>query len=235
MLRVATFNIRHGARIDGPVDHRALVETCAELDADLIGLQEVDEGRRRSSFRNQAALVAGRLGYQFVYGAVVRTGPRGRYGNALLARAPIDDVEFVQLVRPSPRQPRGAILARVEFPTAGVSVAVTHLQNHPAALKGQPPEAPLQLRGLLEVLTARPRPRIVLGDFNLGVAKATPILTAAGYRTVADRPTFPADAPRITLDYIAVDGLRILESKVVRTHTSDHRAVVATVATDSLT
>ena len=72
----------------------------------------------------------------------------------------------------------------------------------------------------------------MLGDFNLGVGKATPLLTAAGYRTVADRPTFPADAPRITLDYIAVDGLRIIESKVVRTHTSDHRAVVATVATD---
>ena len=100
-------------------------------------------------------------------------------------------------------------------------------------MKGQPPEAPLQLRGLLEVLTARPRPRILLGDFNLGVGKATPILTAAGYHTVADRPTFPADAPRITLDYIAVDGLRILESNVVPTHTSDHRAVVATVATDS--
>jgi endonuclease/exonuclease/phosphatase family metal-dependent hydrolase len=233
VLRVATFNIRHGARIDGPVDHRALVETCAELDADLIGLQEVDEGRRRSSFRNQAALVAEELGYQFVYHAVVRTGARGRYGNALLARAPIDDVELVQLVRPSPRQPRGAILARVEFPRVGVTVAVTHLQNHPAQLKGKRPEAPLQLRGLLDVLTARPRPRILLGDFNLGVGKATPILTAAGYRTIADAPTFPSDAPRITLDYIAVDGLRILENNVVPTLTSDHRAVVATVAPDA--
>lgn len=234
MLRVATFNIRHGARIDGRVDHRALVETCAELDADIIGLQEVDQGRRRSSFRNQAALVARRLGYQFVYGAVVRTGPRGRYGNALLARAPIADVELVQLVRPSLRQPRGAILARVEFATVGVTVAVTHLQNHPAALKGRPPEAPRQLRGLLEVLTARPRPRILLGDFNLGVAKATPILAAAGYRTIADRPTFPVDAPRITLDYIAVEGLHILETTVVPTYTRDHCAVVATVTTDSL-
>ena len=83
-MRVATFNIRHGAREGERVDHRALVETCRDLDADVVGLQEVDKGRLRSSFRNQATLVARRLGYTSVYGPVVRTGPRGRYGNALL-------------------------------------------------------------------------------------------------------------------------------------------------------
>ena len=56
-----------------------------------------------------------------------------------------------------------------------------------------------------------------------------PILDAAGYHTVADTPTFPADQPRITLDYIAVDGLCIVDYAVVPTRTSDHRAVVATV------
>jgi endonuclease/exonuclease/phosphatase family metal-dependent hydrolase len=116
-----------------------------------------------------------------------------------------------------------------------VTVAVTHLQNHPAWLRGRPPEAPLQLRGLLELLNARPRPRILLGDFNLGAAKATPILAAAGYHTIADAPTYPVDAPRITLDYVAVDGLRIVASRVATTQTSDHRAVVATVAADPLT
>ena len=133
-------------------------------------------------------------------------------------------------MRPSCRQPRGAILARVEFPTLDVTVAVTHLQNHPARLRNHPREAPLQLRGLLVALNARPRPRILLGDFNLGPTNAVPILEAAGFHTVADSPTFPADRPRITLDYIAVDGLRILDYDVVPTRTSDHRAVVATVA-----
>ena len=88
MLRIATFNIKHGAQADGRVDHPALIRTCADLDADLLGLQEVDSGRLRSSFRNQAALVARRLGYEIVYGTVVRHGVMGRYGNALLAAAP---------------------------------------------------------------------------------------------------------------------------------------------------
>lgn len=232
MFRVATYNIRHGARLDGHVDHRALVETCAELDADVVGLQEVDSRRVRSSLRNQAALVARRLGYTLVYGTVLRTGTIGRYGNALLARGQIHDVDIVQLVRPSKRQPRGAILARIELPTLEITVAVTHLQHHPTRLRGEPPEAPLQLRGLLEAMQLRPRPRLLLGDLNLDAPRAKPLLAAAGFDSAPESPTFPVDQPRVTLDYIAVDGLRIVESRVVPTRTSDHRAVVAIVDTE---
>jgi endonuclease/exonuclease/phosphatase (EEP) superfamily protein YafD len=61
------------------------------------------------------------------------------------------------------------------------------------------------------------------------VESATPILGAAGYDVTPRAPTFPADRPRLTLDYIAVQGLRLVDSEVVPTRTSDHRAVVTTV------
>src|SRR6187397_1291848 len=93
--RVATFNIRHGAPAGGRVRHGALVQACAALDADVIGLQEVDSRRLRSSFRNQAALVARQLGCAFVYGEVLRRGIFGRYGNALVTRGVPRDVELV--------------------------------------------------------------------------------------------------------------------------------------------
>jgi endonuclease/exonuclease/phosphatase family metal-dependent hydrolase len=234
MLRVATFNIRHGARVDERVNHRALVQTCAELDADIIGLQEVDSRRVRSSLRNQAALVARHLGYTFVYGTVLRRGPFGRYGNALLARGTLHDVELFPLPRPSARQARGAILARVTLPDLDVSVAATHLQHQSARFNDQPHEAPVQLGALLDMLQRRPLPRLLLGDLNLGLTRAKPLLAAAGFDSVPDLPTFPADRPRITLDYIAAEGLRIVDQEVVPTHTSDHRAVVAVVALDSI-
>jgi endonuclease/exonuclease/phosphatase family metal-dependent hydrolase len=231
VIRVATFNIRHGARVDERVNHRALVQTCAELDADVIGLQEVDSRRLRSSFRNQAALVARHLGYAFVYGTVLRRGPIGHYGNALLVRGAVRDVDRCTLPRPSERQARGAILARVALPGLDISVAVTHLQHHPPHLREQPHEAPIQLRALLDVLQRRPLPRLLVGDLNLGMTRAKPLLTAAGFDSAPDLPTFPADRPRVTLDYIAVQGLHIVESEVVPTHTSDHRAVVAVLRT----
>src|SRR5215218_7439529 len=192
-FRVATFNIRHGARLDGRVDHRALVQTCAELDADLIGFQEVDDRRLRSSFRNQAALVARRVGAAYVYGAVLRRGLFGRYGNALVARGAIRDVDLMQLPRPSSRQPRGAILARVGLHGFELSVAATHLQHHPAQLRNQPREAPLQLRALLDALQQRPLPRVLIGDLNLGSSRAKPLLAAAGFDCVPESLTFPAD------------------------------------------
>jgi len=233
-FRVATFNIRHGARPDGPVDHHALVRTCGELDADVIGLQEVDRSRLRSSFRNQAALVARHLGASFIYGAVLRRGLFGRYGNALLTRGTLRDVDLISLPRPSSRQPRGAILARIELQGFELSVAVTHLQHHPAQLGNQLREAPMQLRALLDVLQQRPLPRVLIGDLNLGPARAKPLFAAAGFDCVPDVCTFPADEPRVMLDYIAVEGLRILDRAVIRSDTSDHRAVVATVAIDSV-
>ena len=231
-FRLATFNIRHGAPPGRRVDHGALMQTCAELDADVIGLQEVDSRRLRSSFRNQATLVARHLGAACVYGEVLRRNIFGRYGNALRPRGALRDVDLVQLPRPTPRQARGAILARIELPGLDVSVAATHLQHHPAELKDQPREAAMQLRVLLDVLNKRPLPRVLLGDLNLGPRRAKPLLVAAGFDCVPDVPTFPADRPRVTLDYIAAQGLRILESTVVPTQTSDHRAVVATVAVE---
>ena len=91
----------------------------------------------------------------------------------------------------------------------------------------------MQLRALLDMLNQRPLPRLLLGDLNLGPRRAKPLLAAAGFDCAPDVPTFPAEGPRVTLDYIAVRGLRILESAAVPTRASDHRAVVATVAVES--
>jgi endonuclease/exonuclease/phosphatase family metal-dependent hydrolase len=229
-IRVASFNI-HGGQMGGRAGLPPLVDACVTLDADILGLQEVDRRQSRSGFADQAAVVAGGLGCAHVYGPTRHRVLRGQYGNALIVRGEIQEHEVRRLPDSGTKQqPRAAILARVVVNGTGVSIAVTHLQHHPQRLHDLPNEAPDQLRALLEWLSARPAPRIIIGDFNMQPANATPILEAAGYTAAATGPAYPSDAPKIQLDYIAVDGLEIESASVVPTgDVSDHRPIVAEV------
>ncbi len=207
-----------------------LVDACVALDADILGLQEVDRRQRRSGFADQAAAVARGLSCTHVYGATRHRVLRGQYGNALIVRGEILDSE----VRPLPgsgtkQQPRVAILARVDVRGAHVSVAVTHLQHHPERLRHLPNEAPDQLRAALEWLTALPAPRVIIGDLNMQPPRAEPMLTAAGFTVAATGPAYPSHDPKLQLDYIAVDGLVVESAAVVPADVSDHRPIVAEV------
>ena len=59
---------------------------CADLDVDLLGLQEVSRGRRHSLYVDQATVVARRTRARHVAGPAMTRGRWRRYGNALLVR-----------------------------------------------------------------------------------------------------------------------------------------------------
>jgi endonuclease/exonuclease/phosphatase family metal-dependent hydrolase len=228
VVRVATFNIRHGAGEDDRVRSVALVRACAQLRSDVLGLQEVEQGRRRSGYLDQGRLVAFGLRARHVAGPAIRRSRWRAYGNGLVARGRVQDAEVLDLPRAPEREPRSALLARVTVRGVELSVAVTHLQHRPARLRHLPHEAGDQLRTVLDALGRRPSPRLLLGDLNLQPEHAGPILEAAGYTIAAAGPTFPSTAPRIQLDYIAVDGFAIRGASVAPAAVvSDHRALVA--------
>jgi endonuclease/exonuclease/phosphatase family metal-dependent hydrolase len=120
------------------------------------------------------------------------------------------------------------VLAQVRVRGIALSIAVTHLQHRPARLRHLPHDAEEQLRFVLDALVVRPRPRVLLGDLNLQPETARPILEEAGFAVAEHGPTYPAAAPRIQLDYVAVDGLEVRDALVAApAAVSDHRAVVA--------
>lgn len=228
VLRVATFNIRHGADAQDRVRLRALARACADLDADILGLQEVVRGQRRSWYLDQGALVARRSRARHVSGPAIRRSWLRGYGNSLIVRGRVLDRAVLDLPRDPEREARAAIVARVVVRGIEVSVGVTHLQHWPKRHRHLPHDAPDQLRALLDALTARAAPRLLLGDLNLAPEVVVPILADAGFTRAEHGPTFPADAPRSTLDHIAVDGLVVRRAWVVgEAAVSDHRAVVA--------
>src|SRR6476659_10235726 len=131
-IKLATFNICHGSDGKGtPVDLDRLVAGCRELDADVLALQEVDRGVRRSGRVDQAAVIADRLGYRCVYGPALRVGG-GTMGNALLVRGSVTDVDLIPMsghLRLGRRDRRAVLLASAIVDGAVLSVAVTHLST----------------------------------------------------------------------------------------------------------
>jgi endonuclease/exonuclease/phosphatase family metal-dependent hydrolase len=228
-MRLGTFNIKNGLCADGFCDPDILVGACRGLRADVLALQEVDREAPRSLRADQAAVVAEHCDLTGLYAPARRLREGGEYGNALLATGEISDVEHVPLPVQPGREARAAVIARVGVDNTPLSVAATHLQNRRGRAPKTADEAEEQLAQLevvLDALARRPRPRVLLGDLNVLPEVAEPALAAAGYEVADSEPTVHVGAPKVRLDYVAVDGLTIVGSEVVDTKVSDHRALV---------
>lgn len=224
-MRIVSFNIQHGLGPGGEVHASALATYCAGLRPDVLGLQEVDIGARRSGYVDQAQLIARMTAMTKVFGRARRLGWRGAYGNVLLVRGTVADVEHIVLPKLSRHEPRAAIVARAALADGELSLAVTHLSVDPQ-------ESRIQLDAVLAGLSNRPLPRVVLGDLNLQAREVSEAFAAAGM-SMADpvEPTFPASAPRARIDHVAVAGLQVLGVQVpAAAPVSDHRPLVVDVA-----
>ena len=216
-----TYNIRHGVVPGGRVDLRALGEFCASLEPDILALQEVDQGVIRSGFADTRSILADATGMVSVFGQARRLGIGGRYGNLLLCRGELTDVEHLKLPRDARREPRGAILATAIVDESPVSVVATHLGVTRA-------EGLRQLGYILNALARRPMPRLLLGDLNLGPETVAAACDDAGMALAdPDQPSFPADEPEYRIDHIAAAGASLGGVSVLEGPVSDHRAVVA--------
>lgn len=195
-LRVATYNIHHGADGRDRLDLARIAETLAGLRADVIGLQEVDVAfGERSAFEDQAAGLAEMLGLRGCFGAAIDhaadDGPargeqhRRQYGLALLTPHEITAHRMRQLpghpaLGPL-REPRGLLSATVH--PAGqepLQVHVTHLDHEHRGHRTA------QVLRILEHTSALDGPALLLGDLNAdpSAAELGP-LSAGGWREAA--------------------------------------------------
>jgi endonuclease/exonuclease/phosphatase family metal-dependent hydrolase len=226
---VASYNIHKCAGLDGRVDLDRIADVLQEIDADLVGLQEV--------FRPQADALAERLGVQVAMGPT-RQRDGLAYGNAILTRLAIRGSRTFDLSQPD-REPRGGIRLDLEMPgrasDEGSAAGLLHLFNVHFGLKIR--ERAEQVRRLVrdhilhDELTG---PRVVVGDLNEWFW--FPGAVGRALRRELDGPrirrTHPAPLPLFPLDRIYwdrgldADGFRVHRSRLARV-ASDHLPVVA--------
>jgi endonuclease/exonuclease/phosphatase family metal-dependent hydrolase len=94
VLKVATFNLLHGMALDdGSTGPERLAEAMAELDADIVALQEVDRHQERSGEVDQAAVAARAMGAEaWWFLAAVHGVPAPVSGWLPTAEAPVRHV-----------------------------------------------------------------------------------------------------------------------------------------------
>ena len=227
-LRLLTYNIHKGI---GGLDRRYRPERVSAVlehySPDLVLLQEVDDGARRSQRDRQVDLFGQALGMPhrtFFPNVQVRGG--GTYGNAMLSRFPIAAARNIDLTYPG-RKHRSALYAAVNVPTPqGGRPRTVHTFNLHLGLAGF--ERTWQLMRFFNdqpfARLAQRAPVVVGGDFNdvwgrLGRSFFEP----TGFH-VPQRParTFPAWAPVRALDAVYVRGnVRVLH--LFRSHLREAR------------
>ena len=228
VLRVVTYNIRHGRGMDDVVDLEHTADVLRRLEPDVVGLQEVDVGVERSGAEDQPEVLGRLLDMEHAFGAFMDY-QGGEYGMAILSRHPIVEVRAVEL--PQGNEPRVALAVEIATPQ-GRRVPVINVHFDWVSDDGYRFAQASELARYLEAL---PSPFILLGDFNDVPDSRTMEL----FRTLADEARKPADDrltfsstdPRREIDYIFAGppgAGRFTHTEVIdEPLASDHRPVVA--------
>ena len=166
-LTVMTYNIHHGAGIDGVLDLERIAVLIEKSGADVIGLQEVDRHWDvRSNWVDQPAWFAQRLKMHYAYAAnldlpPVNPGePRRQYGTAILSKYPIKDFTNTLLPLYPTGEQRGLGVASIKVRGADLRFANTHLTSNNNAERLEQAQKVVELLGTSKV------PTLLVGDLN---------------------------------------------------------------------
>jgi endonuclease/exonuclease/phosphatase family metal-dependent hydrolase len=231
-----TYNVHSCVGLDGKVSPQRIARVIAQCDPDLVALQELDVGRRRTQGRDQAEEIAHELNMTFHFHPTIKLEEE-QYGDAILSRYPMRLVRSGLLpgANSTAIEPRGAIWATVRVGDQEVQVLNTHL-----GLSER--ERLEQVHALLgPEWLAHPdfrEPLIVCGDLNFRSRSPAYRLLAERLRDVSRcdgrRPaaTFPSRRPIVRIDYIFIGGdFEVLSAEAARTalavRASDHLPLIA--------
>ncbi|HEY0217622.1 MAG TPA: endonuclease/exonuclease/phosphatase family protein, partial [Cellulomonas sp.] len=152
-----------------------------------------------------------------------------QFGNVVLSRTPLTDVQVIDLPYGDGPQARSALTARVET-ADGTWVRVTsvHLQHRDA-------NTPTRLAQLDALAAALPDdgPSVLAGDLNAEPGwPELDALDAAGWTSAIDTAgdpdvrTHPSDDPTVRIDWVLGRDVTFTDARVLTGTSSDHLPVV---------
>ncbi len=229
-LRVLSYNIHHGEGVDRKVDLPRIAHVVNSVNPDLVALQEVDRGVRRTGGLDEPQELAKLTGMKVVFGNNIRFQD-GDYGNAVLSKLPIKRHENHALPSFYDGEQRGVLEVEVETRVPGQSVLflATHLDYRP-----DDGERLASVKFIDELMKSRKgRAALLAGDLNAMPDSRTLRQFETQWTRANEEvlPTFPVEKPVRQIDFILfrpAHRWRTIEVRVLdEAVASDHRGIFA--------
>lgn len=240
-VRVATYNIHKCVGLDRLTRPERVVEVLRQIDADIIGLQEVVSIPGQKIEMDQARYIAEALGMEYRMG-ITRAIRSGVYGNVLLSRFPFLSDRTFDLSHPG-REERGCLHADIAL-MKGRTLHIYNLHLGTAFVERRH-QARNVMKELMSNLEYQKGARILLGDFNDWTRSLPTRLFSAHFagedirRKLQRKRTYPGILPFLHLDHIYYDsGLVLKNAKLYKSRkaliASDHLPLFADFRLDLL-
>jgi endonuclease/exonuclease/phosphatase family metal-dependent hydrolase len=217
-VSIASYNTHGGVGRDGKFDPDRITRVIREMDADIVALQEVQNG---ATGFDMLAYLQEHTSYEAIAGPTfIRKG--ADYGNGLLTRFRVLSMKRIDLCV-ARCEPRGAIDAELDCGGTPMRVLATHLGLRPS-------ERREQIQRLLCALEGdRPLPTILAGDINEWFMWGRPLRWMhKHFEHTPSVATFPACYPLLALDRLWVKPRTLLKRLEV------HATALARSASDHL-
>lgn len=241
-VKIGTFNILHGrdymhylATGEEVIDLMKVSDAIKTMGLDICGLNEVRNQENVEGLCNQARVIAENIGYCYAFGKAINS-KGGEYGNALISRYPIEDVEFIPITVPKETrtgnkyyEDRVLIAAKMSIDKQPLTVLVTHF-----GLNGD--EQAEAIRVVKEYISKCTDPIVFMGDLNLCPAsecygQLSSVFKDTAETLTGEASTYPCPHPKYKIDYIFCnDRCRVTGAYVPEINVSDHRPYVTDIA-----
>jgi len=229
-LRVMSYNIHVGVGMDKKLDLQRIADVINAEHPDLVGLQEVDRGVKRTEGKDEIAELAKltSMNYAFAHNLDYQGG---QYGVAILSRFAIENTDHRKYENRREAERRGMLRIEVQIGGRKLNFVTTHLDYQYADGRL------FETEQMLKFLEGVEGPLIVVGDFNdepagdaykLMFTKFADSWLAA--KAKGDGLTYPADKPAKRIDYVftrRADRVKTKRVWLVTTLASDHLPLVA--------
>lgn len=128
-LRIMTYNVHGCIGMDGKLSPRRIADVISQYEPDIVTLQELDVGRKRSGNEDQALIIANHLNMEHHFNAALELAEES-FGDAILSSLPMQLIKKAPLSRNekfSHLETRGALWVQVILNDKSIQIINTHL------------------------------------------------------------------------------------------------------------